>query len=90
MTDRIHPLDGGPRVEGFVGKIRGIQESDIVKVGRFEKNEGRYHLIGTSGRTFRSTIGRLTIVEREAIIDPEVLRRLTLRKGELCRILPLF
>ena len=89
LTEFIHPLDGGPRVEGFVGKIDGIQKSNIFKIRAVSEFKGPLHLIATTGKTFRSTIGSLTIENGEALVEPDTAKALKLEAGELCRTLPL-
>lgn len=90
LTRLIHPLDGGPRIEGLVRQIRGIQKSGIYKVEKIGLPNGSPpYLIATTGKKFRSMVGELSIVEGSAHIDAETAKALQLEVGELCRILPL-
>lgn len=89
MTPLIHPLDGGPRVEGLVGSLHGIQESQVIRIGSIQPNEGPIHLIATTVNGFKTTLGKLTLHKGEAIIEPETAKLLQLGVGALCRTLPL-
>jgi arginine N-succinyltransferase len=89
LTDLIHPLDGGPRVEGYVGEIQGIQHSEVLKISSIGEAKGPLYLLATTGRNFRATIGPLSVENGEALISYHTANNLDIEEGELCRTLPL-
>lgn len=85
-TPLINPLDAGPRIEGYVGTLHGIQQSEILHVGAIRDFEGPYRLIATTGKAFCCTLAPLLIENGTAVITPETANVLQLGVHDLCRV----
>lgn len=90
----IHPLDLGPRYEGFLNALKPIKESQIIHISPTKKHgEEVFALISNTKMPFKAVLSPY-FIENEVVHIPENIYKVFVEEHEvstpfLCRFYPL-
>ena len=90
LTDEIHPLDGGPRVQAPLLRIKSIREAKVARVIEREPENGFRSLIArTSGPFLACQVAVEELADNVLAISSEAFVHLELAKDDTVRYLRL-